>query len=85
MQGAIDLLDSDSGIVCVVLIVSATVAMFLGRISSDAWMTYTQVIAGMLVAHKAVETWRKPATLQAQAKGPATSSSPPSSPPSSST
>lgn len=60
-QGLKDLLTSERGTICVVLILASTLLVMTGKLSVDAWMAYTKWIAGLLVASKtvtgAVETW----------------------------
>jgi hypothetical protein len=60
-QGLKDLLASERGALCVLLVLASLVLVVLGRLTVDAWLAYTKWIATVLVASKtvtgALETW----------------------------
>lgn len=60
-QGFKDLLASERGALCVLLVVASTALVIAGKLGVDAWLTYTKWIATVLVASKtvtgAIETW----------------------------
>lgn len=83
MQGVFDLLDSERGVFCVLLVLCCTVFVVVGKMTVDQWITYTQSIGAVLVASKTVtgvaETLSKkaaatpaPAAPAAPAPAPAT-------------
>lgn len=53
-QGAIDLLNSERGVLCVLLVIAVTVLVIVGKVSADDWLNYTKWIAITLVASKTV-------------------------------
>lgn len=61
-QGTIDLLNSERGTLCVLLVLAATILAIIGLLAVDEWVSYTKWIATVLVASKtvtaAVETMR---------------------------
>ena len=60
-QGLKDLLSSERGTICILLIVASTILVLAGKLDINAWVTFSKWIATVLVASKtvtgAVETW----------------------------
>lgn len=52
MQGAKDLLDSERGVFCVLMLVAATVLCVLKIINGDSWMTFAKYLVVALVTSK---------------------------------
>ncbi len=68
MQGARDLLGSERGAFCVVLLLAATALVVLGKLDGSAWLEFMKYLAVTLVASKtvtsALETYSaKPVTV----------------------
>lgn len=67
--GTVDLLNSERGTLCVVLVIASTILVALGKISAQEWLEYTKWIAVTLVAGKtitsAIETMTSAKTDQA--------------------
>ena len=67
--GTVDLLNSERGTLCVVLVIASTILVALAKISPEAWLEYTKWIAVTLVAGKtitsALETMTSAKTDQA--------------------
>lgn len=63
-QGAIDLVESERGLFCIVALVFATVLVALGKLPAASWLDFTKYLVGILVASKtvtgAIEHIRKP-------------------------
>ncbi len=61
-QGTIDLLSSERGTLCLLLVLASTVLVLMGKLTAEQWLTYTQWICVTLVAAKtitgAVETMK---------------------------
>lgn len=68
MQGIFDLLDSERGVFCVLLVFCCTIFVVVGKMSVDQWISYTQATGAVLVASKTVtgvaETMAKRSTPQ---------------------
>lgn len=68
MRGAIDLANSERGVICIVGILAAMVLVILGKLDATAWVTFTQWLVITLVASKTVtgviETMRGPQPVQ---------------------
>lgn len=64
-QGTLDLLSSERGTICVLLVLASTILVITGFLTAEQWLTYTQWICVTLVASKtvtgAIETLRGPA------------------------
>ena len=60
-QGLKDLMTSERGTICVLLIVVSSVFVLAGKLPVDTWIAFAKWIATVLVASKtitgAVETW----------------------------
>ena len=56
MQGAKDLLDSERGIFCVLLLIAATVLVIVGSISGQSWLDFMKWVAVTLVISKTATT-----------------------------
>jgi hypothetical protein len=56
MQGAIDLLESERGIFCILLIIAVTLLAALRIITGADWIDFAKWIAITLVASKTVTT-----------------------------
>lgn len=60
-QGLKDLLLSERGTICVLLIAASTFLVVIGRLDIASWLVFAKWIATVLVASKtvtgAVETW----------------------------
>lgn len=54
MQGGRDLIASERGFLCIVLVLTSTVLALVGKIPADQWLEYTKWIAVTLVASKTV-------------------------------
>ncbi len=54
MTGAVDLMESERGVVCILVLIAVTVLAVLKVITGEQWLTYTQVIVMGLVASKTV-------------------------------
>lgn len=54
MTGATDLLESERGVVCILLLIAVTILVVLGKLTGEQWLTYTQVVVGLLVASKTI-------------------------------
>ncbi len=52
MQGARDLMSSERGVFCIVVLIAATVLVALDKLSGTAWASLVTVVAGILVASK---------------------------------
>ncbi len=52
--GATDLLESERGVVCILLLGAVTILVIVGKLTGDQWLTYTQLVVGILVASKTV-------------------------------
>jgi hypothetical protein len=65
MKGVKDLLDSERGVLCLALLMAATLLAFLGKLPVLDWLTFAKWLAMTLVVSKtftgAVETWTTPA------------------------
>jgi hypothetical protein len=80
-QGALDLLSSERGTLCILLVLASTVLVIMGRLTADQWLTYTQWICVTLVASKtvtsAIYAMKKPTNAVPEARvvseGPTTS------------
>lgn len=61
MQGGVDLLKSERGVFCIVLVIACTVLVALGKLTAENWIDFVKWIAITLVTSKtltgAVETW----------------------------
>lgn len=82
-QGTTDLLASERGTLCVLLVLASTVLVVLKILTAEQWLTYTQWICITLVASKtvtgAIRTFKEtPAADVPQAR--VVSDNPPSSP-----
>lgn len=53
-QGTIDLLNSERGALCVLLVLASAIFVIVGKLPVADWIKYTQVIAVTLVASKTV-------------------------------
>lgn len=56
MQGTIDLLKSERGVFCLLVLAAVTVLAFVGRITGDQWIEFVKYLVGALVASKTVTT-----------------------------
>lgn len=54
MTGVTDLLESERGVVCILLLVAVTILVVLDKLTGEQWLTYTQVVVGLLVASKTI-------------------------------
>lgn len=54
IAGLTDLLESERGIICVLLITASTILVIVGKLSAEDWLTYTKWIAVTLIASKTV-------------------------------
>jgi len=52
--GITDLLESERGIICILLIIASTVLVIVGKLTAEDWLTYTKWIAVTLIASKTV-------------------------------
>lgn len=63
-QGTLDLLSSERGTLCVLLVLASTILVILKILTAEQWLTYTQWICITLVASKtvtgAIETLKGP-------------------------
>jgi hypothetical protein len=63
-QGTIDLLNSERGVLCLLLVVASTIFVLVGKLAVADWISYTQTITIALVASKTVtgvvETMKNP-------------------------
>lgn len=53
-QGTVDLLNSERGVIFILLVVASTTLVILGKLAVSDWLTYTQWLAMALVASKTV-------------------------------
>ena len=60
-QGLKDLLSSERGTLCILLIIASTVLVLVGKLDAQTWITFVKWIGTILVASKtvtgAIETW----------------------------
>lgn len=56
MQGFRDLVSSERGIFCVVVLFAATILVVLGKLTGDEWIDFMKYLVGFLVASKTVTT-----------------------------
>jgi hypothetical protein len=54
MTGATDLLESERGVVCILLLLAVTILVVLGKLTGEQWLSYTQFVVGILVASKTI-------------------------------
>ncbi len=66
MQGMKDLIGSERGIFCILLVLGCTAGWLTGAMTVEQWIDYTKWIAGFLVASKtvttAIEMMKKPSS-----------------------
>lgn len=53
-QGTLDLLASERGTLCMLLVIASTLLVVTGYLTAEQWLTYTQWICVTLVASKTI-------------------------------
>lgn len=56
INGAVDLLESERGVFCILSLVCATVLAVFGKLTIDQWLDFVKYLTGFLVASKTITT-----------------------------